>query len=200
MNVIQVQSKDNKVEAIVEVEDDEGAGNVRLQLWEPKNKRNKCTVLIAKLENQGTEHVGKLAKNIIKPLLNHLLVNIDTKNFPKESNQNNLPNEVRNKIKIPTKVKHNRNYNGISNLECDSCGEHLQSVRSLRRHNRTEHIDIETQPLAGIKRKSAYKNVNVINPRQDDPTASPPLKLRVVLLKTKYSTPIKLQVLTIMQR
>ena len=63
MQVNSHNTNDNKVEAIVEVTDKELKGNVRLQIWGPKvnMKRNKCTVLVTKVEGNDSDLVGKVA-------------------------------------------------------------------------------------------------------------------------------------------
>ena len=64
----------------------------------------------------------------------------------------------------------------------------LQKFRSLRRHKRQEHI--ETQPPGGTKRKSTTISTTGNNPRQDDPNASPPLKVRA-LQTNQYNKKVK---------
>ena len=167
--------KDNVTESTVKVNDEDGSGTARLKIWGPKpnSKRNKTTVQITKMEGQNTEFVGKLAKNIVQPLLEHLQVNVNAKGLLKETQDDR---KAENKTK---KEKGLKNQGDELNPEsCDTCGLGLKSMRSLRRHKRQEHI--ENEPLAGTKRKSTNTNTNVLNPRLADPTNSPPPKLRVV--------------------
>ena len=83
IKVISVKTKDNKMEAIVEVTDKNSKRNVRLQIWGPKlnTKRSKCTVLVTKMEKYDSDCVGKFSRNLVKPLLEHLLVNVNAKGF-----------------------------------------------------------------------------------------------------------------------
>ena len=179
MEVTSVETKDNKVEAIVEVTDKKSKGNVRLQIWGPKinTKRNKCTVLITKMEGYDSDLVGKVTKEVIKPLLEHFLVNVNAKGLLKESIENMESNTTIKKVVKFADDKKEKQEQSILN-DCDICGTKLQSIRSLRRHKRQEHI--ETQPPGGTKRKSTTITTNVNNPRQNDPNASPPPKLRVL--------------------
>ena len=71
MQVTSHKTKDQKVEAIVGVIDEELKGNVRLQIWGPKvnTKQNKWRVLVTKVEGYDSDIVGKVSKNLIQPRL-----------------------------------------------------------------------------------------------------------------------------------
>ena len=92
LEVVTLNKKDNTVEATIEVSDEDGKGNARLQIWGPKSnsKRSNCTVQISKVEGHDTDHVEKLANNMIIPLLEHLpTCNICGEQFETKHDLNN---------------------------------------------------------------------------------------------------------------
>ena len=179
LEVVTFKKKDNTVEATIKVTDKEVEGNARLQIWGPKpnNKRNCTTVLVSKMEGHNAEFVEKLANNIIKPLLEHLLVNVDAKGLLGEGDQKPKTN-VAAKDNIRSKMQQKAQPKDNLLSQCDTCGIGLKTERSLRRHKRDDHI--ENQPLGGAKRTHENQTMNLLNPRLNDSTASPPTKLRVV--------------------
>ena len=95
---------------------------------------------------------------MIEPLLKHLLTNINATGLLREHQP----------------VKHGQ---GESNkIDCEICGTELESLRSLRKHKRQNHI--ETPNPSGVKRKSMPDSLdNII---RKDKNASPPPKIRAV--------------------
>ena len=168
------------MDATLEVTNEKVNGNSRLQIWGPKpNKRSNSTVLIGKIGGNDPNIVEILANGIIKPLLEHLLTNVDAKGLLKESEpKKEIKERQEEKKKSKEKSKPKPQPEKFNSTDCDTCGEGLQSIRSLRRHKRQEHI--EAQPPAGTKRRCMTETNNVINPRLNDPTNSPPSKLRAV--------------------
>ena len=170
---VNVNKEDNETDAIVKVSDAEGEGNARIKIWGTKenSKRHNSTVQINKMEGEEAEHVGRLANNILQPLLEHFLVNVNAKGLLQKP-----------RTEKPTAHEHNAADQTIvldlATEHCDLFGVGLQSLRSLRRHRRQAHI--ETEATAGTKRRATKAETNVLNPRKYDPTFSPPAKLRVV--------------------
>ena len=73
-----------------------------------------CTVQITKKESHDSKHVDKLANNIVKPLLEHLLTNINAKGLLAENKQ------IKPEPLSPVEEK--------LSIDCDICGSELQSL------------------------------------------------------------------------
>ena len=154
---------DTRLEATVEITDDDGSGCARVTIWGPKldGKKKDCTVQICKMEGQPVVAVKILNEMIVKPLL----VNSDTKNAIKSLAKANT-NIVTDREKEDEEES--------SKLKCDPCKKEFINVRTMRKHKRERNSKVKFNQdiLPGLKRKKETKaKIN---------SESPPRKLRVM--------------------
>ena len=171
---------DTCLEAVVEVNDNKQLGCARLKIWGPKldGKKKDCTVQMCKMEGQPTVSVKVLNEKIVKPLIDHLLVNSDTKNAVKsltKAAENNLikPSNIKTKLK-----EDKFSSDSLLKPKCNPCNEEFPNIRTMRKHKRDEHSPQrkpQSKPkqeiMPGQKRKQEHKSKKNVE--------SPPRKLRV---------------------
>ena len=173
-----------RFEAVVEVENSKESGCARVTIWGPsaEGKRKDCTVQITKMEYHPTALVKALAETIVKPLLDHLIENSDTKNAVKSLAKKFEQNDPETKSKPEDEIKKDSKTSNISKLKCTPCKKEFSTIRTMRRHNRDEHVTqrnskkkIDPEILPSQKRKQDSEKK-----KNDAVKDSPPRKQRVI--------------------
>ena len=120
---LEVQKKDGKLSHI-EITDEEGAGEVKLQIWGP-NKRNKMvTVQVSKSSNDEVKHVDILTNKVIKPLLDKLLRGATIKELDKSFFTESQKPQIR---------EENKGY------DCPLCPRQFKLERAMKTHITRSH-------------------------------------------------------------
>ena len=178
------------LEAEVELNLKKESGCARIKIWGPKEegKKKDCTVQISKMEGHPAVLVKTLNDNIIKPLLDHLLVNSDSKNAIKSlakatTSTDETTDEDEESLPSTTALK----------PKCDPCKKEFSNIRTMRKHKRDEHpvhgkskATTKQVIISGIKRKKETKSKIAVE--------SPPRKLRVVEDSSKDKKEVTMEV------
>ena len=73
LRTLEVKKKREGKLSHIEITDEEGAGEVKLQIWGPNKKNKMVTVQVSKSSNGQVKHVDILTNKVVKPLLDKLL-------------------------------------------------------------------------------------------------------------------------------
>ena len=164
------------LEAEVELNLKKESGCARIKIWGPKEegKKKDCTVQISKMEGHPAVLVKTLNDKIVKPLLDHLLVNSDSKNAIKS-----LSNATTSKDESTDEDEESLPPIPALKPKCDPCKKEFSNIRTMRKHKRDEH------PVHGKSQVATKQVIMSGNKRKKEPklkktVESPPRKLRVV--------------------